>query len=1082
MLEHSFIEEKKDQQTQQGLNLTESQNRLIGSESNLIMNKENELLESNKSLTIPPSLQQKRPKADAPRQRQSDAKKAIKFSHNNITGAISELNKDENKKTFGDSTEMLNVKKQLAEVNRIVSGRTIYPCTDLEFEDSINEIKEAYSRLISYAQIYVDQSHPGYEKGKRRLRIVKAALFQAEAEMDLFEYNARKKRDALLAKDDDADVIFDDIMCDLQAQDVNEIKNNYTYYNKNGKTSAHVAASRMYDLLGAKDCIRSAKSSYIKFGKKTTAVVLQKQTPDMNLSLAQVRAQNPGKEILISDNAQKQLNNIKIINFILGFRTEENFVKCQFTEDAGRIKIDRVMAENRGFGNCTASELKTGIRHFLNSIKNSGKTVDEEVINSIISVTAREFSELFGATLKEDDRKKLAERIRVFRNEVKNTGIDKELGLNDRQSTSEIIVSNISEKGFKDMAAEQRRIKKKNKLRTLVQNLRGNNAGLAADDPLNQLFDKIERYAGINVTAVGVRAGRSNESLEREDELIKTILRDAAALKDEYDRQHVDENDPKYKAVDRIFSKFDRNVRGKMPDPPAGSYVMNHIGYEPQFTVDDTGVWFDKTREPLFPHEPTINDVRQGGIGDCFFMGAVCTVVTSYPGLIRKMMKDDGNGNVTVRLFSFEDNTFKPFYIKVKKTVPRRRNRDLYAKDSLWVQMLEKAVVASQITRKFKADFKIDEFFDKDGSTRIPLDYENPKFRKIIGDVKPGEVDKDGVIVTQGQFQTFIGGFGELVIPLLTGKPLKNLKTIDYHLYYEDNVYNRLSQEHRETVDNRAKFLGAAYLNEESKAQIRKHVRFKNDDFDIEKVPEKILNKTLYFQYTGRPRTEKVDEKTRNFAVLFVKKCLRYMDSQVSLGDKNVNPADHYAKLMNSFIRDFPNVKENEKPLFQAFLQTEDFKRVRKYIRNTLKKADVDDVARYTLYSGNYYGKALEVYEKIKQGEQAHVPMVAGGTSFLLNKAPNEFTSGAEGNGKGLYTAHQYTVHGVREKKFGGKTYKFVLVHNPWGEDGTEYYYNPKNKKLARRQVKKVKKTEGYSFVELSDFVMGYGMVYIGNM
>ncbi len=107
--------------------------------------------------------------------------------------------------------------------------------------------------------------------------------------------------------------------------------------------------------------------------------------------------------------------------------------------------------------------------------------------------------------------------------------------------------------------------------------------------------------------------------------------------------------------------------------------------------------------------------------------------------------------------------------------------------------------------------------------------------------------------------------------------------------------------------------------------------------------------------------------------------------------------------------------------------------------------------------------------------------MLAGGARTLLNKGPGEEIGEGEQNSKGLYSGHQYSIHGVAEKKFGSNTYKFILVHNPWSEDGTEYYYNPKNKKLARRQSKARNKTEGYTYVELSDFVMGYEGIYIGG-
>lgn len=46
--------------------------------------------------------------------------------------------------------------------------------------------------------------------------------------------------------------------------------------------------------------------------------------------------------------------------------------------------------------------------------------------------------------------------------------------------------------------------------------------------------------------------------------------------------------------------------------------------------------------------KPTADDVQQGGIGDCNFMAAVVSIVSSDPGKITSMMAPDGNGGATV--------------------------------------------------------------------------------------------------------------------------------------------------------------------------------------------------------------------------------------------------------------------------------------------------------------------------------------------------------------------------------------------------------------------------------------------------
>ena len=66
-------------------------------------------------------------------------------------------------------------------------------------------------------------------------------------------------------------------------------------------------------------------------------------------------------------------------------------------------------------------------------------------------------------------------------------------------------------------------------------------------------------------------------------------------------------------------------------------------------------------------------------------------------------MKDNGD-TVTVRFYSGKDH---PIYVTVKKTVPRRVNsnneeKDIFARGALWVQMLEKAYVASGLAMQMK--------------------------------------------------------------------------------------------------------------------------------------------------------------------------------------------------------------------------------------------------------------------------------------------------------------------------------------------------------------------------------------------
>ncbi|WP_157722075.1 C2 family cysteine protease [Tumebacillus avium] len=111
----------------------------------------------------------------------------------------------------------------------------------------------------------------------------------------------------------------------------------------------------------------------------------------------------------------------------------------------------------------------------------------------------------------------------------------------------------------------------------------------------------------------------------------------------------------------------------------------------------------DALYQPLFPHAPKLDDVKQGYIGDCYLLAAVLALVNKSPGLISGMMRDNGNGTVTVKMFDVEGKngkkTFTPREVTIEKSVVKRTSgkdkTDENAQGTLWVQLLEKAYAAA---------------------------------------------------------------------------------------------------------------------------------------------------------------------------------------------------------------------------------------------------------------------------------------------------------------------------------------------------------------------------------------------------
>ncbi|MGN0412372.1 MAG: C2 family cysteine protease [Lachnospiraceae bacterium] len=144
--------------------------------------------------------------------------------------------------------------------------------------------------------------------------------------------------------------------------------------------------------------------------------------------------------------------------------------------------------------------------------------------------------------------------------------------------------------------------------------------------------------------------------------------------------------------------------------------------------------WSYQKDAPLFAHEPTINDLKQRLVSNCYMLASVTGLINLDPSVIKECIWDNGDGTVTVRIhkvtekgenaeteatdYSSDDidklieqsekdaedmnkskNTegvkkeFETIYVKVRKSIPRlfSGSMDALSAGALWMQMIEQA-------------------------------------------------------------------------------------------------------------------------------------------------------------------------------------------------------------------------------------------------------------------------------------------------------------------------------------------------------------------------------------------------------
>ncbi len=121
--------------------------------------------------------------------------------------------------------------------------------------------------------------------------------------------------------------------------------------------------------------------------------------------------------------------------------------------------------------------------------------------------------------------------------------------------------------------------------------------------------------------------------------------------------------------------------------------------------ADTTSKEIEIPDAPIFPHEPMMTDVSQRVSGECYLYAGLQNVARMYPQKIKEMIKDNGDGTATVRLYGKKFNKetrtteFVPVYVRVDKVISKFGAAGIQyermGEDCLWVNLIERAYAMS---------------------------------------------------------------------------------------------------------------------------------------------------------------------------------------------------------------------------------------------------------------------------------------------------------------------------------------------------------------------------------------------------
>ena len=525
----------------------------------------------------------------------------------------------------------------------------------------------------------------------------------------------------------------------------------------------------------------------------------------------------------------------------------------------------------------------------------------------------------------------------------------------------------------------------------------------------------------------------------------------------------------------------------------------------------------EEEKAPLFAHEPSIQDIGQGAVGDCYLLGTLSALVATEPQIIKDCMKDNGDGTVTVRFYlpsidvDSEELKYqsKAVYFNVPKTTIGNKG----GRNALWVNAYELAyngyrrqkkirrdsvdLLATQIGKaeakelvdevkriqeKLNSRLKTllpdldmssyDEFYDSSLLISVEKFIAGKPYKNIYRQIlnqqmkEEEEANINADVIKAGKSNEVLEAFSG---KLHSYKFLNNtvlIKNMNDLTYVFDNLPG-VEQEKAKDEDDAAakkiarnlarKYLKNFSVEEENRLPVVEEEENKKDKKDGQKKKAK---KEKYFRYMTRPQMKVLVKSAKST----YEKGQTINEMLAKLGE-----ADPDYKMLYELQQKDPDVadkiaKSAEKMLLYFF-----------------DNADKNTVLNYERFSGEYSDTAKKLFEEVKKAAGTR-KVITTSTYHELEALGMERGQSGEPVFEGIASMHAYSILGTKSYfDEDGRELKFIRVRNPWGLMQTVYEKDPVSGEIKTKQVLG-DATGGISEIELNHFMERFKQVGITGL